>query len=99
MNYRDANMRGICFAQSATSVSLLDHDRLTPDSCLCDANIGKFTLFRLKYIPPFGFVEKDDFSRFFPGRVLFSVFSRLLLLEREYILIASVTKIIQDILL
>lgn len=53
----------------------------------------------LEHIPVFRFCREGRFSRFFPGRVLFSVFSRLLLLEREYILIASVTKIIQDILL
>ncbi len=48
MNYRDASIRGIGFAQSATSVSTLDLDRLTPVLSLCDASIGEFTLLRLK---------------------------------------------------
>jgi len=44
MNYRDASIRGIGFAQSATSVSTLELDRLMPDFYLCDASIGEFTL-------------------------------------------------------
>ncbi len=52
MNYRDASIRGIGFAQSATSVSTLELDRLTPDFYLCDASIGEFTLPRLKNIYP-----------------------------------------------
>lgn len=43
MNYRDASMCGIGFAQRATSVSTLDLDRLTPERSLCDASIGELT--------------------------------------------------------